>query len=157
VNLSREWVLVGLVGVGSLLLFSVRGRGAAAGDIISASITLVPSDRGELACALAENVGPYRCAFSDGTSQSVPAPAVENTLTPCLTTARAPFLVAGLFEEPTVRNYLSTSTDDQRFTAVCSLKLVASVPAYAVRFRADAAWGKAGPAWVAQPLSCRVE
>jgi hypothetical protein len=149
-----EWAAVAAALVLAVPLWRTKNRGPEAGDVVEEPITLVPEDRERLSCALDHAVGRYACAFRSETEKTEPAPAKDAVLAPCMTTSRSMYLVAGLFEERNVAQYLSRHYENRRFTAQCKLRLLELVDRYELRFRSETPWGKGQAAWVAEPVSC---
>lgn len=154
---KAEWAVLAAALVAAVPIWRTATRGASAGDVVEAPITLVPEDRGRLACLLDHPVGRYSCAYRSERDEWKPRPAPENVAVPCLTTDRTLFLVPGLFENSAIADHLRASRSGARFTARCKLRLVELVPDFELRFGADAPWGREGPAWLAEPLACVVE
>jgi hypothetical protein len=160
-----------MVGVGLLVAAALwRWRGAvpirpplSAGLTIEVPITLVAADRDDLACALPRDVAGMSCAFS-GPDEPRAITDRAQLLAPYMTLDRELFIVAGLFEQPTVRARaqtelaLSRPRDAQsRFTAHCALELVEQVDGVRLRWRAQDRFGDPTAAWVARARNCRVE
>jgi len=154
---KAEWAVVVAALALAVPLWRARDRAARAGDVVEEPITLVPEDKNRLACLLDHRVGPYTCAFRTELERWNPEPAGKEIAVPCMTTARKLYLVAGLFDEPSVSHHVSRHYTNARFTARCKLRLVSLVTDYKLRFANDAPWGREGPIWLAEPLSCTVE
>jgi hypothetical protein len=151
----KEWSLVAVTAVLSAVLWLARGGAPRVGDLVEAPITLVPTDRDGLECALSHPVGRYRCAYSDAGTPTSPPPDPAEVIQPYVTTSRALFLVPGLFEVLSVRLFVARVAPSRRFVARCKLRLVEQVPEFQTRFRTEDAWAKARePSWVAEPVSC---
>jgi hypothetical protein len=155
VSRRQEWTIVAIAAVASAALFAVRGHAAGAGDVVDAPLTLIPSDRDQLACAIDHPVGAFRCAFLASGAPAEPAVAKEGLLAPYMTTERVMYLIPGLFEQPAFSNYFSLHHGDGRFTMDCKLRLVSFEANYRVRFRPSDDWGNGAAAWVAAPVSCK--
>jgi hypothetical protein len=121
--------------------------------VVEEPITLVPEDRGKLACKREHPVGQYGCEYR-GAGRRGAGLRPEDTIAPYMTTERVLYLVAGLFEQPAVSSYVSRHVEGTRFTARCKLRLVERIDDYELRFRNDTPWGKGPPAWIAAPVSC---
>ncbi len=148
-------MIVAGAAVVSATLFAVRGHAAGAGDLVDAPLTLVPSDRDQLACALDQPVGGFKCAFRDSGAPAEPPVAKQSELAPYMTTERVMYLIPGLFEQPAFDNYFSIHHGSSRFTMDCKLRLVSFQTTYRVRFRPSDEWGNGQAAWVAAPVSCK--
>jgi hypothetical protein len=154
----KEWTIVGVTLALSVALFEARGCAPRRGDVVEAPITLVPTDRYGLECALSRPVGRYRCAYTAEHDVASPPPGPADVLQPYVTTSRAPFLVPGLFEVLSVRLFVARVPPTRRFVARCKLRLVEQVEGHETRFRHADPWGKAAtPTWVAEPVSCEPE
>jgi hypothetical protein len=151
---KAEWTLVLAAFALSVPLWLFRGGGAGRGDVVEEPITLVPEDSGRLACMRDRPVGPYYCAYRTETDKHAASVAGDKVIAPYLTTERTLYLVADLFDEPSVSRFVSRHVGGGRFTALCKLRLVEMIRDYELRFRNDTPWGKGEPAWVVEPLSC---
>jgi hypothetical protein len=160
-----------MVGVGLLVAAALwRTRGAiqirpqlTEGLAIDVPITLVAADRDDLACALPQEVAGMHCGFS-GPDQPWPTTDRAQLLAPYMTLDRELFVVAGLFEQPAIRDRaqadlaLPRPRDAQpRFTAHCTLELVEQVQGLQLRWRAQDRFGAPTAVWVARARNCRVE
>ena len=122
--------------------------------MVDASITLVPGNRDNLACALTQAVDAYRCRYVDDGTASVPPPDAKSLLAPYMTTERTPYLIPGLFETSGLTRYLSAHHEDARFTARCKLRLIRFQKSYRLRFRQSDPWGDGESAWTAEVADC---
>jgi len=161
---KTEWLVVlGALVLGAGLLFLTRGGPQGGGDGVSLRITLITSDRHDLACALDDAVAGLRCAYrSDGTAVE-PVPAADQLLAPYMTPDRRLLLVPGLFEQPAI-----TARYDQekpigrprqrlkRFVATCQMQLLTKVPQAKVRFGKRGNWDQVADTWIAKPTNCSV-
>jgi len=162
---KREWyVVIGALAVGAGLLSFGRGRPFGEADRVPVKITLITADRGDLDCALDQEIAGFRCGHVGNTTAASPAPAKEQLLAPYMTPDRRLLLVPGLFEQPALSERYDRERPTgrpkhrlKRFIASCEVKLLEKVPALKVRFGKRNAWGDAKDAWVAQPLSCTVD
>jgi hypothetical protein len=149
-----DWVLVAIGIAIAALGFAYRGSPPGAGSVIKAEFTLVPVDADQLACASNRQFETLHCAYvADGKS----APLTDRPVVPAVTVARELFFVAGLFQDPTLAEYVRTHRNkpQERFTATCQIRLVEHVDDMLVRFRGPA-FTPAEPGWVADVQSCRV-
>jgi hypothetical protein len=162
---------LGMVGLALLVaaaLWSTRGKIArrpplAPGVEIEAPITLVASDRDDLACSIEREVNGLHCAFA-APERSRSSGDRRLLVAPYLTLDRELYLIAGLFEQPAVRaraerdRALTTNRDAQpRFTAHCRLELVELVRDVRTRWSPSGPWSPPSEAWVARPSNCRIE
>jgi hypothetical protein len=134
------------------------------GKEIEVPITLVTADRHELACALAQDVQGYGCAWADPETRNPSPPAPERLLAPYMTTTGQLYLVAGLFEQPAVSQRFERERpegrkrqDLRRFTAVCKLRLLAEAPDVRLQFAPAAPWSEPARAWLGVPQQCIVQ
>lgn len=158
-----RWLIVGIAAIVAGSLWSWRGKSASQ-RTIDAPITLVTSDREDLACAYPKAVGEYRCEYpSPGQAWPKP-PAAKDKLAPYFTTDRQMFLIPGLFEQPALAaRYRSEppagKRRDQlhRFTARCRLHLIQKVEGFETRWMLTAGFGPGDSAWVATAENCTVQ
>ena len=158
-----RWLIIGIAAIVAGSLWSWRGKSAAQ-KTVDAPITLITSDREDLACALGKAVGQYKCEFRAPGQAWPEAPAAKDKLAPYFTTDRQMFLIPGLFEQPALAaRYKSDPPTgkprDQlkRFVARCHLHLVEKVDAFQTRWATGTPFGPADGAWVAEPEDCKVE
>jgi len=161
---KREWLIVlGAVVLGAGLLLFTRGRPFGVSDRVTVKITLITADRGDLDCALDQEVSGLRCAFLGNTTAVSPPPPPEQLLAPYMTPDRRMLLVPALFEEPALQARYDRERPVgrpkhrlKRFVATCQVHLLTKVPKLKVRFGKRSNWGDATDAWVAKPESCTV-
>lgn len=158
-----RWLIIGIAAIVAGSLWSWRGK-TAAQKSVDAPITLVTSDREDLACALGKAVGQYKCEFRAAGQPWPEAPSAKDRLAPYFTTDRQMFLIPGLFEQPALAaRYQSDPPTgkprDQlkRFVARCHLRLVEKVEGFQTRWMTGSNFGPADSAWVAEPQDCKVE
>lgn len=136
-SLNQQWIVaLGAVLAGSLLLAFGRGSIPQAGQATTYSITVVPMDATNLACASDLTMAGRRCAF-DGRSQSV---TIERPLRPFVTLGRELILLSGVFESSSVAAWLDAarkSGDDTRVTLDCYAKILGTMPEVLVRWASD--------------------
>ena len=162
-TLNKEWltVLVGLLV--AIPIWFWRGHLAGAGDQLEVDITLVSSDRDDLACGLNRKISGLSCAFSDnGKELSSQIPA-EQILAPYLTTSRQLFLIPHLFGQPTLAARYEAEMAKgrhrsrlKRFTVHCKLILVEKVQDVSVRWTRKDKLNRFGDGWVAQVKTCEI-
>jgi hypothetical protein len=131
---------------------------------VPAAITLITSDREDLACGMDRSVGAWRCGFSASGEARNPPAAGEDVLAPYLTVSRAMFLVPGLFDQPALAARYRAEppagvarSNLRRFVASCRLRLRERVRTVSVRWERTAEWQPASDAWVADVVGCRVD
>jgi len=158
-----RWLIIGIAVIVAGSLWSWRGKNAAQ-KTVEAPITLITSDREDLACALGKAIGHYKCQFRAAGQPWPEAPAEKDKLAPYFTTDRQMFLIPGLFEQPALSaRYKSEPPAGKpreqlkRFVARCRLRLVEKVEGFQTRWATDANFGPADSAWVAEPEDCKIE
>lgn len=163
------WLGVALVvGVGVAMILprdhkakGVSGNGVASGGVVNADLTLITSDRGDVACLSEKTVERYACEFStEATNRKFPE---RDTLRPYMTRDRRVYLIPGLFLEPHLeKRYQSEppqrSRDQlRRFTATCKLKPVGRLEGFKLRWAANGKWSEPQDADVATVIGCQVD
>ena len=155
-----RWLIIGIAVIVAGSLWSWRGKNAAQ-KTGEAPITLITSDREDLACALGKAIGHYKCQFRAAGQPWPEAPAEKDKLAPYFTTDRQMFLIPGLFEQPALSaRYKSEPPAGKpreqlkRFVARCRLRLIEKVEGFQTRWATDANFGPADSAWVAEPEDC---
>jgi hypothetical protein len=152
-----RWILmvVGIVVVWQL--WDWRSNVTGPGKAVDAPITLITADRDDLACAMDRTVGKYRCEVPAPGKTWPQPPSTTEKLMPYFTTDRQMYLIAGLFEQPTVAaRYTADPPQGQprdklrRFVAHCRLHLVQKVEGVQTRWQANGNWNNAEPTWVAE-------
>ena len=153
-GIEWDWVLVAIGIAIAIVGFTYRGSPPGVGSVIKAELTLVPFDAGQLACASNRQFETFRCAFG---ADGKPGPLTDRPVVPAVTVTRELFFVAGLFQDPTLAEYVRTHRNkpQERFTATCRIRLIEHVDDVLVRFRGPA-FAPAEPGWVADVQSCRV-
>ena len=166
-TIARSLLL--LFGLGlAVVLWNIRGTPSQGepvmkpGAIVHAPITLVTVDRDILVCAMKEGIKGNKCLFSAPGQPADPVPDADKTLAHVLTTERVLFLVAGLFEQPAVRERYQQEPPQsksreglKRFTADCKLKLLGEVDAQ-LQWAPDDPWSPPTRVWAAVPVKCEV-
>jgi hypothetical protein len=167
-NVSRRRVFIGLgvaavVIVGAALAMQRSPQTpASAGDTVAADITLITSDRGDVDCAAAAAVEPYRCGF---TEENMPWKGDEqNKLKPFYTVDRHLYLIPGLFTQPALQERYKSEPPEgkardtlKRFTAKCNLKIAGKLGGVRVRWLSTGTWSNPEEAEVATVIDCKVE
>jgi hypothetical protein len=153
------WIAFAAVAAVVLAFWGWRGHGA-----IDASITLVTTDRDDLACASEQRFGRYRCEFrAPGVAWPDP-PAPADRLVGYFTVEQQLYVIPGLFEQPALAaRYASEESRklprDQRprFAATCKLKVSDHMRDFQTRWLKTGDWGKQGEAPVATATDCRIQ
>jgi hypothetical protein len=109
------------------------------GETADVEITLVRSDRQDLACASTEEIGGKHCAFE---AMSKPWSKGNSTddkqiLKPYTTSDRIQFTAAGLWADPAMAPDKLPAT---RFTVKCKYKIEGKLPTVGVRWEATGQW-----------------
>ncbi|MBI5536677.1 MAG: hypothetical protein HY898_28415 [Deltaproteobacteria bacterium] len=139
------------------------------GAVIDAPITLVTSDRNDLACVLPNKdvEGGYHCEFV-GVDKPWAESASENVdrkklLAPYKTIDDALILIPGLFEEPAVAERYQDEIPNPknkdklaRFTAQCKVKLTTEVENVMVRWNPKGQWQGPHKVFIGIASNCQV-
>ena len=160
-SVSRRpvWIAFAVVAAVVLALWAWRGhRGG-----IAASITLVTTDRDDLACASEQRFGRYRCEFrSPGVAWPDP-PAPADCLVGYYTVEQQLYVIPGLFDQPALADrYASDESHKiardqrQRFAAACQLKVIDRMRNFQTRWLKTGDWGHQDEAPVATVSDCRI-
>jgi hypothetical protein len=159
-----EWVLVGVAALIAWKLWDWRGSVTKPGKTATAPITLVTSDRDDLACAFGGKVGKYRCEFDANAKPWPDPPAPADRLAPYYTTERQLYLIPGLFEQSALQKRYASELPgnvprdrQKRFVARCELRLVERVEKFKTRWLRGGDFNDSDGAWVAEPKNCTVE
>ncbi|HSS40081.1 MAG TPA: hypothetical protein VLT58_15040 [Polyangia bacterium] len=162
---KRRWLVVAAVAVAIFIVWTTWGRGGGAGrgGTIQADITLVTSDRDDLACASEKAVGSYRCEFRAPGTPWPDAFAPVDRLAPYYTVDQKLYVIPGLFEQPALAKRYAEEEQRHlareqrpRFVASCQLKLVDHLKDFQTRWVKTGEWGHQDEAWVAVPSDCRI-
>lgn len=134
VMLSPElrWALGAVLGSLGLLLFA-RGGAPSTGSTYHVALTVVPSDSADLDCADA-SIGGQRCGFSAGRRD----PSVQRPLRPFVTTGGELMILSGVFESPSIVEWVTASRrarSNERVTLECEVRALGTVSKVGVRFR----------------------
>jgi hypothetical protein len=160
----REWlVVVGALALGAALLLLSRGRPLADTKRVSVAVTLITSDRHEVACALDGEVLGFRCGYGSNHERVNPPPSKEKLLGPYVSVDRHVVLVPALFEQPEILARYEREPPRSkarsrlvRFTATCQVDLLTRVPKVDVRF-GRGKWSTENDVWLAKAHSCSVK
>jgi hypothetical protein len=127
---------------------------------MDAELTLITSDRYELACSSARTVGGYACGFDEaGKPRSLNE---SETLRPYMTVSRKVYLIPALFLQASVeRRYKAEPANLpreqlRRFTAKCKLKKVGELEGFKLRWAEKGAWSEPQTADVVTVGTCEV-
>lgn len=163
----RQWLVIVVAVLAAWPIWRLRNSGDQPGSVVTARITLVSSDREDLSCASGKAFGRLRCEFQASGDPWPEPPAPRDTLAPYLTVSRGMYLIPALFAQPALAARYAqesgkTMPRDElpRFVARCELRLLERLEAVdgpRVRWTRDGTWGEGANAWVAEPISCRIE
>ena len=160
-TLRKEWLIVLAALFLAVPIWLWRGHITGANEQVEVDITLVSSDRDDLACGLKHGVSGMSCAFSDSGKDVSENISAERTLAPYLTKSRQLFLIPNLFGQPALaKRYTEEAAKGtrrnrlKRFTAHCDLILVEKVQDVAVRWTRQGKLDRFGDGWVAQVKQC---
>lgn len=137
-----------------LIVFSNTSP-ARTGDTIPISITIVPSDSHGLDCSSDVHFGTARCKFdAGGKPQSAQSP-----LRPYMTIRREIFILAGVFEDASVVQWIKNPQrkgSSDRVRIDCQATLLGTLTSIAVRWKRTDPWGENRDVPVARVGHCRV-
>ena len=167
---AQFWLVVAGVIVAAIL-WGYRGDPSKApppvlqaGRVLDAPITLVTADRNDLACAMPKDIQGYGCAWTDSATRNPSQPAADHLVAPYLTTTGQTYLVAGLFEQPSVAKRYERERPEgrkreelRRFVAQCKLRLIAESPEVRLQFAPSSPWSDPTRAWIAVPEDCSIQ
>ena len=153
-------IVVGSITLLMLLLGSERGiSGPAAptwkeGDTVDVDITLVSTDKQDLACASGGDVKGFHCGFeSQGKRWTKSDPADEKkTLRPYSTTTGINFLAAGVWSDPA----LSGELPKTRFAVTCKLNVAGKMPRADVRWHEGEGWNSVNEWFTGDVSNCKL-
>jgi hypothetical protein len=157
------WIVIAATVVVAIALASWRGRIPGRGATLDASISLVTTDRDDLACASPDAFGPYRCGFrAPGKAWPEPPPRAD-LLAAYYTVNQQLLIVPGLFEQPAVAARYAVEAPRglprdlrPRFVASCRFELVGELRHFQTRWLRTGGFNPQDRAWVAVPSDCRV-
>ena len=158
---SRRPVWIAFAGVAVVVLAVWAWQGHRGG--IPASITLVTTDRDDLACASEQRFGRYRCEFrAPGVAWPDP-PAPADRLVGYYTVEQKLYVIPGLFEQPALSQRYSSDESRkiprdqrQRFAAGCQLKVIDRMSNFHTRWLKNGEWGHQDEAPVATASDCHI-
>ena len=156
--LGKSLVLFIIVVGGLALGFAVLGREEKdkppptpkwnVGQTVDVEITVVPTDRQDLACASKEQIEGRHCQFEERNRPMKPGDPDDKILKPYTTTDRVQFLAAGLWDQPTLKAKLPST----RFSVKCKYKVEGKLPKPWIRWAADGQWFERVDEWYAGPV-----
>jgi hypothetical protein len=169
--LSRRpaWIVLAAVAVIAIAVWTLRGRssGGSAGSATGAgseAISLVTTDRDDLACASDKAFGRYRCEFRAPGVPWPDPPAPADRLAGYFTMDQKLMVVAGLFEQPALAARYAQEEPrklprDQRprFSASCQLKVIDHLHDFQTRWLKTGDWNHQDDAPVAVPSDCKIQ
>ncbi len=161
---KRGLMIFAGLAVVTIIVWAVVGRGGSGrGGTVRAEITLVTTDRDDLACASDKSVGQYRCEFRAPGSPWPNAPAAADRLAGYFTVDQKLYVIPGLFEQPALAKRYADEEQrhlarDQRprFVASCQLKLVDHLKDFQTRWLKTGEWNHQDDAWVATASDCQL-
>lgn len=159
-SVSLFVAIVGGISVLMLLLGNERGvSGPQApqwkeGDTVDVDITLVSTDKQDLACASGSDVKGLHCGFeSQGKRWTKGDPADEKTtLRPYSTTNGINFLAAGVWSDPA----LTTDLPKTRFAVTCKFKVAGKMPRADVRWHEGEGWNNTADWFTGDVSACKI-
>lgn len=149
------------IGVAMVLPREHKNRPPGTGTVLDLSLTLVTSDRADVACSSSQKFEAYACDFSDDATARHLNEA--DTLRPYMTVDRRVYLIPGLFLDGNIqRRYQAEPPSvprDQlrRFTARCKVKVAGRLERFKLRWAASGAWSEPQDADVVTLVGCEVE
>lgn len=166
-GLSRGKIFLGLI-IAAIVIFAayfatrrISPNAAAILRTASADITLVTSDRSDVACVSLKGFQGYYCGFS---TEIVNWQGDEqNKLAPYYTVDRHQYLIPGLFLEPAIRARYQSEPPNKpreqlkRFTARCQIKIVGKLAGVRTHWVANTAWGNPEDIEVGTVSGCKIE
>jgi hypothetical protein len=156
-HIRQAWLLAGsaiLISAG--LLVWGRGHAAGIGANMPLSITIIPQDAVNLDCSNDANFSGTRCNYD---SYGRLRDDNQMGLRPYVTTGRELFLLAGVFEQGEVQQWLTRarySGNFARVTVDCQATLLGKLDTVAVRWQAGAAFANESSVPVARVSDCHV-
>ncbi len=162
---KRGWLVFAALAVVGFIAWTTWGRGGGSGrgGTVAAEITLVTTDRDDLACASDKAVGRYRCEFRAPGTPWPDAVAAGDRLAAYYTVDRKLYVIPGLFEQPALAKRYAEDEQRhlareqrQRFAATCQLKLVDHLKNFQTRWLKNGEWNPQDDAWVATASDCRI-
>lgn len=154
-------LFVGVVGAIALLIMLVGAERAGStpepkwkvGDTVDVELTLVSTDKSDLACASGTEVGGKHCAFeSQNKPWSKGNTTDDKTLKPYATVERVNLLAAGVWSQPVLEKEMPKS----RFSLKCKYAVEGKMPRADVRWREGEGWAGVNEWYVGAVSDCKV-
>lgn len=163
-NLLIATVVLGIAGAA---LYATEGRGRAnntapvakaapkidwkPGQTVDVELTLVATDKADLACAASAEVGGKHCEFESKTKPWSKGESKDDkiVLKPYNTTNKTPLLAAGLWSQPALANNLPQG----RFSVKCKFAVEGTVTNPSVRWQQGKNWFDESFGWPTGTLS----
>ena len=166
-GLSRGKIFLGLI-VAAIIIFAgyfatrrISPNSAAILRTAAVDITLVTSDRTDVACVSLKGFQVYHCGFS---TEIVNWQGDEqNKLAPYYTVDRHQYLIPGLFLEPAIRDRYQSELPNKpreqlrRFTAHCQIKIIGKLAGVRTHWQVNTAWGNPEDIEVGMVSGCKIE
>jgi len=153
------WIAFAAVAAVVLAVWGLRGQRGG----IPASITLVTTDRDDLACASEQRFGRYRCEFRAPGVPWPDPPAPADRLVGYYTVEQQLYVIPGLFEQSALAERYSSEESRklardqrQRFAAACQLKVIDRMHNFQTRWVKTGDWGHQDEAPVATASDCHI-
>jgi hypothetical protein len=142
-------VVIGALSAGFWFLGSETGGDRTAprwktGQTVDVNITLVPTDRNDLACASPTVIGERRCEFEAAGKPFQPKPEDDKLLKPYTTTDGVQFLAAGLWTQPDLD---PKKLPADRFSVKCKYTVEGEVKKPGVRWNVRGGFSAKDNAW----------
>jgi hypothetical protein len=160
-----DWIFVAATLLASVLLFQFRGTIPNKGSQVTVSVTVVPRDLHELACASDRLFDgglacEYESAAKGGGKIGARTMPIERTLAPYVTTAGAVILLTNIFAHESVRLESRERSrgrkSEQRFTVTCAVTILEKLDNAEVRFSRQDNFHVADHTWVGRAESCSI-
>lgn len=139
------------------------------GETMPIEVTLITADYNKLACAHAEAIEGYHCAYKSDKAVWPREPGEplddnkKSIIQPYRTPAGDLIFIAGLWAEPNVAMrlhkeppYSRRENKLARFVANCDMKFIGQLKAAKMRWAPGGRWITEGDPLVAKPIKCRV-
>jgi len=124
------------------------------GDVVDVEITLVSTDKGDLACASTEEIGGKHCAFEAANKPSPKGSADDKTLLkPYTTTDQVNFTAAGLWSDPALA---AGKLPASRFNVKCKYKVEGTLKSLGVRWRDGEQFFPNSEWWAGSVSNCKL-
>lgn len=160
-SVSLFVLVVGGLSLGMLVLGSERGGGPAAppkwndGQVVDVDITLVSTDKTDLACASGTEIKGLHCAYESQQKRWSKGDAADDkkTLKPYSTTNNLNMLAAGIWSEPVLAgDKMPTS----RFSLKCKFTVAGKMPRADVRWHEGEGWNNVTDWYAGTVSDCKM-